>query len=110
MAPTLSPPAYTVLVIYPRGVDTFSNLDYYLTSHIPLAERLWGPSGMKVRSITHYGDECAYHLSCVLEWADKEAYERAMGDAAASKEIMDDVGSGRITNSVPRFLGGVVAG
>lgn len=112
MAPTLSPPAFSVVVIYPRGKDTYFNIDYYLQSHIPLAERLWGPFGMKLHSITHYGDtdesSAAYHLSCVLDWEGKEGFDRAQ-QSPSTKEVMDDVASGRITNVTPVFLSGVVA-
>lgn len=113
MAFTVSPPAFSVIVIYPRGKDTYFNIDYYLKSHIPLAQRLWGPFGMKVHSITHYGGgdaaTGAYHLSCVLDWESKEAFESAQ-QSAGTKEVMDDVGSGRITDVTPVFLSGVVEG
>lgn len=109
MAPALSPPTFSVLVLYPREKGSYFNLKYYLESHIPLAERLWGPFGMGFHSITPYENgqgEC--HLSCVMDWESKDAFDAAQ-QSAGTKEIMDDVGSGNITDVKPTFLSGTVA-
>ena len=108
MAPVKTPPAFSVLVLYPRSQGTFFNLDYYLKSHIPLAEKHWGPFGMTFHAISEYGTSDDFHLSCLMDWESKEAYEEAQKDGG-TKIIMDDVTSGRITNVTPIFLAATVA-
>lgn len=105
MAPAVQPPKFTIVVVYPRAPGTRFNLHNYLHGHIPLAEKLWGPYGMTIRSITPYPDREDYHLSCVMEWPGEEAYRAANSDAV-TKTIFDDVASGSYTNITPTFLTG----
>jgi uncharacterized protein (TIGR02118 family) len=117
MPPLLSPPTYTLLALYPRTATSTFHLPYYLSSHMPLTERLWGPYGFSIHSITSYDDtqSTQYHLSCVMEFSSKEGYEKAMGSEGTA-EIVKDMRSGRVVSWGGEgerevvFLGGVVAG
>ena len=103
MVPLNKFPTFTVIVLYPRDPGTSFNLDYYLHSHIPLAEKFWGPHSMRFHSITPYASDNDYHLACMMEWDNADSYKSAQQDAG-TKEVMDDVTSGRFTTVKPVFL------
>ncbi|KAJ9660660.1 hypothetical protein H2198_002402 [Neophaeococcomyces mojaviensis] len=42
----LSKGTVSVSVLYPRTADSTFHLDYYITQHMVLAEKVWGPHGM----------------------------------------------------------------
>ncbi len=50
-------------------------------------------------------ESSGYHLSAVLEFESREAFDKAQG-ADRLKELMDDVGSGSFTKSEPAFSTG----
>ncbi|KPI42699.1 uncharacterized protein AB675_1736 [Cyphellophora attinorum] len=108
MAPILAQPSFTLLVLYPRKSGTYFDMKYYTSSHIPLAEKVWGPYSCKFHSFTPYPEDSAYHLSCLMQWDSKDSYEQAKKDAG-TKGVMDDVASGSFTNADAMFLEGTVA-
>jgi hypothetical protein len=95
MPPSFQPPTYTLLALYPRLPSSTFTLSSYLSHHIPLAEKLWGPYGMRFVAITPYTEEESkeWHLSCVMTWESKEAYEKckATGEEAAWGQVVKDV-------------------
>jgi uncharacterized protein (TIGR02118 family) len=44
---------------HPESGETLKfNMDYYLSTHMPLIERVWGPYGLKSWSINRFSDPC----------------------------------------------------
>jgi uncharacterized protein (TIGR02118 family) len=107
MAPILSQPGFTLIVLYPRKPGTYFDLKHYTSSHVPLAEKIWGPYSCKFHSLTPYPEDSPYHLTAVMQWDSKDSYEQAKKDSA-TKEVLDDVASGSFTKVEPVFLEGTV--
>ena len=62
---------------------------------------------MTFHSISESDVESGYHLSTVIDWASKEGFDNAQQDER-TKEIWEDVGSGKFTNVTPVVLSGNV--
>lgn len=101
----MASPAFIVVVIYPRTQTSSFNLDHYLSSHVPLTKKIWGPYGLVFRSTSDLDADSGYHISAVLEWETKDGFDKAQKDPR-SAEIYDDVKSGSFTDSAPVFLMG----
>ncbi|KAI0186623.1 hypothetical protein EV127DRAFT_438127 [Xylaria flabelliformis] len=66
---------YITSVVYEKGV-TF-DMDYYLASHMPLVQKLWGPYGLKSWKVVHYtSPDAPYAVQAWLEWESKEAADK----------------------------------
>ena len=72
---------------------------------MPLANEISGPYTARIHSVTKLDEATGYHLACIAAWESQAKYEQAQEDPR-TKEIEDDIGSGRITNAVPLFLAG----
>ena len=102
-------PGLVTLILYPRRPDTHFNLDYYLNKHVPLANEIWGPHGMKFHSVSALPESTGYHLATVLEWTTKDGWDHAQKDER-TKEVMRDLEEQNFTNAEAVFLmGDVVA-
>ena len=62
---------------------------------------------MTIHSISESDMESGYHLSIVIDWVSKEGFDKAQQDER-TKEIWEDIGSGRFTNVTPVVLSGKV--
>ena len=94
-------------IFYPTSAKF--NLDYYLTNHWPLVEKLWGPQGLLNWTVTTGGKDTGYSVQATLVWESLEAFENlqkvdeVMGDIpnfsdnAPTQWIGKVVGRGTIT-------------
>ncbi|GAW14046.1 hypothetical protein ANO14919_034380 [Xylariales sp. No.14919] len=76
--------AYIISVVYPAGAKF--NKDYYLTTHMPLVQKLWAPVGLKGWRVAEYTNPGApYAFQAWLEWeSDKHADEGVKSAAGAT--------------------------
>ncbi|KAI1118324.1 hypothetical protein F5Y14DRAFT_447200 [Nemania sp. NC0429] len=97
---------YTLSVLYPAG--TKFNLDYYLTSHMPLVQKLWAPYGLKSWRVAHYEKpEAPFVIQAYLEWESKEHAEKGTSSTDGAT-IFADVP--QFSDKTPTILDGVLAG
>ena len=104
--------AITTTVLYPNKPDITFDLSYYLTIHMKMAEKLWGPLGMKTWVATQFqagadGTKPPFFLSAVSEWTSREASEAAFA-SEAGETLLKDIQN--FTNATPVLLTGDVKG
>ncbi|KAK7725141.1 hypothetical protein SLS57_004054 [Botryosphaeria dothidea] len=98
----------TTTVLYPNSLGKTFDVKYYLDSHMPLAEQLWGPLGMTSWVVIQFepgpdGAAPPYRLKTVSEWESREKLSMAV----ASKEgkiLRNDFA--KFTDEVPIVLVG----
>lgn len=82
-----------VSVVYPKTEKSHFDHAYYMQTHVPLVQRLWGSHGMSkatvLRGTGSLGGGAAYELICLLEFPDRETFLKAAG--AHADQIMEDV-------------------
>ena len=71
-----------VTVMYPSAPDRTFDMDYYLTTHIPMAKRLWGSALKDVRVSegiggAESGAKPAYRVICDLVFDSVESFQHA---------------------------------
>lgn len=77
-------------------------MSYYLTSHMPLVEKLWGPQGLISMTVTTGTDDADYLVQATLVWESMDAWEKS-----EKVEVMEDVS--RFTGVMPKRWVGSVA-
>lgn len=87
--------SFKVTVMYPNKEDTSFNMEYYLSHHMPLAERIWKPFGFLkwelVEAVAELdGAKGPFYTFNVLTWRDEASYLKANA-APESSEIWDDL-------------------
>ncbi|KAL1631728.1 hypothetical protein SLS56_004402 [Neofusicoccum ribis] len=100
-----------VTVLYPNVSDATFNLEYYLSTHMPLVEKEFGPHGLKGWKVarilgTATGEAAPYSIQCTLEYNAKEEFEASVKNAAGP--VLGDVSN--FSNKEPVFLVGEVVG
>jgi uncharacterized protein (TIGR02118 family) len=81
-------PGVTVTVLYPTG--TQFDLNYYLTSHMPMVAGLLKPHGLTGWRVTqNVQPEAPYSIVCELYLDSLEGLEKGM--AENHEKILDDV-------------------
>ena len=80
----------TVVVLYPRTENSTLKLDYYLSTHMPLAVRTWSKYGLKSWSVTQLSEDAPYSIHVLMEWDSRVAFEKALQDPG-TQEVMADV-------------------
>ncbi|KAL9097815.1 MAG: hypothetical protein Q9165_000141 [Trypethelium subeluteriae] len=85
-------PGSTVTVLYPTG-GTF-NMDYYISSHMPMVQKNLGSSGLTGWRVTKNtgtpsGAEPPYAVTCELYLDSLEEFQKGMGTHGS--EIMGDI-------------------
>lgn len=50
-------------------------MEYYLNTHMPLVEKLWGPQGLRGWTVTTGDKDAEYHVQVTLVWENIEAFE-----------------------------------
>lgn len=93
------------LVLYPRKDGATFNLDYYHTTHMPLAKDAWTQHGLKSFSVVELGSDSPYSIAAILEFESQEHIGKALADPK-SKEVMSDVPN--FSSETPIFLTGNV--
>ncbi len=69
-------------VLYPKG--TKFNMDYYLSSHMPLVGNSFKSKGLKGWKVLDFGSEAEYCVQATLEWDSQKSFETA----AATEEMV----------------------
>ncbi|WPG98084.1 Hypothetical protein R9X50_00087000 [Acrodontium crateriforme] len=80
--------AATVTVLYPAGAKF--NMDYYLSTHMPLVKEKWGPDGLTSYKVLKFNDNAPYSVQATLEFESLEAFQKAAGGPHTA-EILGDV-------------------
>ena len=77
-------------VIYPcKSTSTF-DLKYYLDTHMPLVQRLWGPYGLRKWEVLELNKDSGYSIQAVLTYDSREDADKAWNSEIA-KQIIDDI-------------------
>ncbi|TKA35706.1 hypothetical protein B0A49_07092 [Cryomyces minteri] len=103
-------PAATATVLYPQTSDSDFKLDYYLSSHMPMVMKHFGPHGMTGYNVTKLtgtpsGDKSEYSVQCILQFEQADQIPKAL--AAEGATVMGDIPN--FSNKQPViFLGEVV--
>ncbi|THV64381.1 hypothetical protein D6D28_09952 [Aureobasidium pullulans] len=92
-------------VLYPKGTNF--NMDYYLSTHMPLAYKSWSDFGLKGWSVVEFGPDSDYCVQAILEWDSEESSKKALASEAAGV-VMADVKN--FSDKAPTFLSGKVVG
>lgn len=84
----------TVTVLYPAKEGATFNMDYYLSTHMPLVSKLWSSFGLKHYYITDLRhSEQPYTIQATLVWESAEGglegFKAAV--AAHAPEVMGDI-------------------
>ncbi|KAK7541803.1 hypothetical protein IWX49DRAFT_592318 [Phyllosticta citricarpa] len=98
----------TVMITYPNVSDASFNYDYYLQTHMPLAERVWRPLGLigyralriSLGPTAAEAGQSPYTVMCLLEFASRKAWDEAW--EAAVTQLVPDVPN--FSNQTPQFL------
>lgn len=96
-----------VNVLYPAKEGAKFDLDYYLATHMPLVSKHWSGLGLKSWSVTKFGPESPYAISCHMVWESSEAIQKALKEPSAA-EIMADVEN--FASEKPTLIAGEVVG
>lgn len=94
-----------VIVLYPRKDGSKFDLDYYHSTHMPLAKKIWTQHGLKSFSVVQLSPENQYSIAAILDFESQEHLGKAMADPN-TKEIMDDIPN--FSNEQPTIVAGNV--
>ncbi|RYP60304.1 hypothetical protein DL769_008177 [Monosporascus sp. CRB-8-3] len=83
-----------VNVIYPKEAESNFNMKYYLETHMPLVQKVWGPLGLKSWTVGTVNPDSGFHVQAFLVWDSLEAFENA-----PTKDIFGDIKN--FTNVTP---------
>lgn len=95
----------TTTILYPAGAKF--NMEYYLSSHMPLAAKHWEPLGLKSWKVTQLGEDSPYCVQSLLEWDSMEDFGKAIA-SPETKTIQDDVPN--FSDKAPIIMAGGVVG
>ncbi|KAI0014872.1 hypothetical protein F4780DRAFT_773925 [Xylariomycetidae sp. FL0641] len=94
----------TVSVVYPAG--TKFDMDYYLSTHMPLVQSTWTSFGLKSWKVAKYtNDGAAYVVQAWLEWEHLDQWAKA-SQAPEAKKVFDDIA--KFSDQSPQILAGEV--
>ncbi|KAI1811986.1 hypothetical protein GGS20DRAFT_560254 [Poronia punctata] len=80
---------YVVVVVYPA--EAKFDMEYYLSSHMPLVQKSWAPQGLRGWKVAQYSSpDSPYSVQAWLEWESKEHSEKGFASAEA-KEVFGDI-------------------
>ena len=97
----------TAMVIYPRKEGSTFNKEYYLSTHMPLANKIWKKYGLKGYTVSELSADGPYSIAVVMEWEDADGFGKAVQDPG-TKEVMDDVKN--FSSESPVIVHGAVIG
>lgn len=80
----------TVVVLYPCTINSTFKLDYYLSTHMPLAARLWARYGLKSWSVTQLSEDALHSIHVPMEWESIESFDIALQNTG-TWEVRADV-------------------
>jgi uncharacterized protein (TIGR02118 family) len=79
--------SYIVTLFYPTSPAPF-DLNYYLTSHMPLVQKRWTQYGLQNWEVIKLDQSGGYQIKCILRFTDAAGGGKAFGD---SDDIMGDI-------------------
>lgn len=95
----------TTTVLYPQG--TQFNMEYYLSSHMPLVSKKLSQYGLKSWKVLEFGGDAPYCVQATLEWESQQAFEQGAG-SPDMKEVLDDVPN--FSDKQPTLMPGTIKG
>ena len=106
----------TISVLYPRDDSSTFDMDYYLGTHLPMAEKAWAPHGMIAWNVIEIpnppGGKAPYSVHSFVTWQAKgeNGLEGVMAGMTsdAGKELAADVPN--FSNRTPEVIMGPVRG
>ncbi|WZH46777.1 Dimeric alpha-beta barrel [Fusarium acuminatum] len=78
----------TVIIQYPTGHDF--NVDYYVNTHMPLAEKTWGSHGLISAEVVKLGGDSPHQIYTIMKWESLAAFQKA-GAMEETKAVHEDV-------------------
>lgn len=98
----------TITISYPRtSPPTPFDLDYYLSTHMPLVQEGWASKGLKSWSVITMDDASPYTVQALLQWESEEAFNAAAG-SEQGKGVFADIKNftpGSPVKSVGKIVG-----
>ena len=99
-----------VTVLYPNDEDATFNVDYYLSTHMPLVSDNWKDHGLRGWRVLQFqpgadGTKPAYSIQATLMFDGPEDLQKALSSPEASN-VFGDVPN--FSNKSPVFLAGPV--
>ena len=71
----------TTTILYPAEEGARFDMDYFLTTHMPLAMKHWQQYGLKGYEVTQFhaigGQKPQYCAQCIMKWETPESVEKA---------------------------------
>ncbi|KAK5123308.1 hypothetical protein LTR85_002738 [Meristemomyces frigidus] len=95
----------TVTVLYPKGCKF--DMDYYMSTHMPLVQKNWSQYGLKSWKVVNFGKEAEYCVQATLEFGSMDDFKKAGGSSEAG-EVMGDIKN--FCDAQPLLLSGDVQG
>ncbi|KAK5012487.1 hypothetical protein LTR60_004354, partial [Cryomyces antarcticus] len=85
-------PAATATVLYPQTSDSDFKLDYYLSSHMPMVMKHFGPHGMTGYNVTKItgtpsGDKAEYSIQCILQFEQADSRNNIFSSATTARQL-----------------------
>lgn len=95
----------TVTVVYPQGAKF--NMDYYLSSHMPLVQKRWAQYNLQSWKVLKFNDDAPYTVQATLEFGSLNDFQSAASGPEA-KEVLGDVPN--FSDKEPVIMAGDVVG
>ena len=76
----------TIVLIYPAVPF---DLNYYLTSHMPMVQKAWSSKGLKGWKVSELDPKDGNCVQCILDFESVEAFGKAVSEDEA--QIMGDI-------------------
>lgn len=97
-------------VLYANDTDITFDLEYYISSHMPLVWRTWKKHGLQNWDVVQFGEDASgtwppFHVQATLTFTDGAALESALADSDTGA-IFGDVPN--FTNKSPIFVAGKI--
>ena len=104
--------SFNASVLYANDEDTKFDLDYYLSTHMPLVQKTWSSHGLEKWQVVKFddgpdGSKPQYLIQALLTFSSAEALGKAMADEG-TKAVFGDIPN--FTNKQPVFLAGNFVG
>jgi uncharacterized protein (TIGR02118 family) len=96
----------TVFYGQPKEGEYF-NMDYYINTHMPIANENWKPLGLKNWQVLQFGPDAPYHVVAILNWENEGEAELALKHEV-TKIVIGDVPN--FTNIKPTLTPGTITG
>ncbi|THX47247.1 hypothetical protein D6D06_09718 [Aureobasidium pullulans] len=80
------------ILLYPSKPGSNFNIEYYISTHMPLVTKLYGPYGLKGWEVLQFSkhDTPPYVVQTVLQW-DNVDQLNAANTSDGAKELRDDI-------------------